>query len=75
MAQVDFPREIRRMLAFVDPGAFTSTDLAELLQADFWPLSFGNLCQQRCIHTGDNVEKVIRRVSRADVSRGFRCVP
>ena len=29
--------------------AFTSTDLAELLQADFWPLSFGILCQQRCI--------------------------
>src|SRR5664280_2474603 len=49
-AQVDFRREMRP-IAFVDPEAFPSTDLAELLQADFWPLSFGILCQQRCIHS------------------------
>jgi len=53
-AQVDFRREIRT-IAFVDPGACTSTDLAELLQADFSPLSFGILCQQRCIYERDNV--------------------
>ena len=31
------------------PWGVTSTDLAELLQTDFRPLSFGILCQQRCI--------------------------
>src|SRR5271157_911716 len=56
-----------RPIAFVDL-TFTSSDLAGLLQADFWRLSFGILCQQKCVHPrlGEAFEALLPRMQ-------FRC--